>query len=680
MIESVMLDSTQNEIMSDDDINTFERVCGEDFLPWYLPRVYQAEYTGVSCQVISQSVLDNRRRLEEDTSNFQILAGNVAILFRVRSIVDLPQGTEFDVIVELAFERYVGAFQKLLSSETEYYKSPDAAPAGIVVDAEVEKTSNLPIMIILASALGGGILAIGVALSHLRHTAPKDGPRETPHNVHDVTDDSMMLLFDKGDRRQKRKEEKEDESVNPYLPPTPMGVGVPSEIGPDSWIEPTDDLSPASQEDNQRIETTIYVGGKRADPFNFDTSTPRNSKEAEPVGMALVPKTRAAQILQSLASMASDPSTGANATAFSSAQVPRLETVESLEPTDDDDTRRTLSSKESHPTKSSSDTRPTNHSDGSSTLHGLALVGDGSSMAPSDYDSDPTEKRSFFRKVIQRKPAPKKSHPKQPFSNPDAKPLEHRRLTLPLPSPPPREARDDSPSFPRTQRSDASKPTARASREDASSFPRRQRSDGNISKGNLKNSTPKTNNSSKTQTASSKASPSSNKTNRSRSASPYSSLYQPKPAVRPGMRPRPQLQAPGPSPRTGRSPANSYLKQSDSHESVSVDPRRAAGTPKDPKSKATPRQARYEDCTIRSPVESFVRKNETPKGTRFLQMSTDSAKHTGTVLEDLGRLEEEWDGQLDSKLSATATTPRRTNSEKFRKAPRQSIYREENMI
>jgi hypothetical protein len=492
-----------------------------------------------------------------------------------------------------------------------------------------------------------------------------------------------MLLFDRKDRRQKRREEKEDESVNPYLPPTPLGVGVPSEIGPDSWIEPTDELSPASQ-DNQMIETTIYIGGKRTDPFGYDTSTSRNLKEAEPVGKALVPKTRAAQILQSLASdsfsrQSSDPITGEKAMVFSSAQVPRLETVESLEPTDDDDTRRTLSSKESIPTKSSSDTRPSNRSDGSSTLHGLALVGDGSSMAPSDYDSDPSEKRSFFQKVMQRKPAPKKNSQKPAFSNRDAKPQEHRRLALPLPSLPPREARDDIKSVPTRQRSDMSKPLAQESREEASQFPPRQGSDGFSSKGSVKTSSPKTSDSSKTPNISTKAAVS-NKSKRSRPASPYSSLYQPKPALRPGMRARPQLQAPGPSPRTGRSPANSYLKQSDSHESVSVDPRRAADTAKDPKSKATPRHARYEDCTIRSPVESFVRKNETPKGTRFLQMNTDSAKHTGTVLEDLGRLEDEWDGQLDSKLSATATTPRRTNSEKFRKAPRQSIYGEENMI
>ena len=56
-------------------------------------------------------------------------------------------------------------------------------------------------------------------------------------------------------------------------------------------------------------------------------------------------------------------------------------------------------------------------------------------------------------------------------------------------------------------------------------------------------------------------------------------------------------------------------------------------------------------------------------------MGTDSAEHTGNVLEDLGRLEDEWGGQLESKLSATATTPRHTNSEKFRKPPRQHVNR-----
>lgn len=121
---------------------------------------------------------------------------------------------------------------------------------------------------------------------------------------------------------------------------------------------------------------------------------------------------------------------------------------------------------------------------------------------------------------------------------------------------------------------------------------------------------------------------------------------------------------------TGPSPFSpAMVRQSHSADSISVDPRRAAGTPTE-----SVTMRRYDECTHRSPVESFVRKSETPKGTRFLQMSMDSAQHTGSVLEDLGRLEDEWDGQLESKLSATATTPRHTNSEKFRKPPRQRIY------
>ena len=88
---------------------------------------------------------------------------------------------------------------------------------------------------------------------------------------------------------------------------------------------------------------------------------------------------------------------------------------------------------------------------------------------------------------------------------------------------------------------------------------------------------------------------------------------------------------------------------------VSVDPKRAAGTPN------TKSYSRYEECEARSPVGRFLRKNHTPKGSSFLQMNVKSAAHTGDVLDDLSELEDQLQGRLDSKTSATAETPKQAN-------------------
>ena len=737
-MESVTLQSTQNTIMDAETTAVFERICQFDFLAYFLPRMFPAVYSDISCKVISQTLLSNddndgSRRDLQDTSVVQLSTGNTAILFRVRSKMQVQEGitlneeTTFDVILERTFEKYGSSFQELLSQETAYFESteteerggdPATAGDGIITVGE-STTSNLPTVIILGSALGGAIMAIGFATYFLRRSLNEKGPASPPQ---DVTDDSVLLLFEPTDKKKPEKEE--GSSINPYLPPTPLGIGVPSEIGPDSWIEPDDELSAASP-DNQGVEASEYICHNG--PFGFDRNASdilqdiqksRSNPEAMPSSdQPLVPKSRAAQILASLASesfsrMSSGPSDG---------QVPvpisrsfPLETVESRE-SEDDDTKPTVSSKGSQPTKGSHNTGQTNgsQSDGSSTLHGLKLVGtasgyqsnEGSMSAqqPSDYDSDPSyEKRAFFRKVMKRKSAPSppttkgppitkrpstKGNMKYEFSNHPSR----RRLVLPksgISDAARKEGRDDNSSQPTS----ATAPTkiitnkAAAIRDDVSSIPTSGTIDSLLLSQTGSSTAPhmpvknvpslpidKTSSSSK---GSSKGSSSKSNLSYKRSGSPYSKH---------NMKPAPPTRRPhfreyssrriasglkeAPTADTGPTP------YSPSVESISVDPRRAAGTPTD-----TGTMRRYEDCTIRSPVESFVRKNETPKGTRFLQMSTDSAQHTGDVLEDLGRLEDEWDGQLESKLSATATTPRHTNSEKFRKAPRQHIYQEENMV
>jgi hypothetical protein len=89
---------------------------------------------------------------------------------------------------------------------------------------------------------------------------------------------------------------------------------------------------------------------------------------------------------------------------------------------------------------------------------------------------------------------------------------------------------------------------------------------------------------------------------------------------------------------------------------VSIDPMRAAGTPVG-KAKNT-----FKECKTGSPQGQFLQKNKTRYGGEFLQMNVTSAAHTGKVLDDLGKSEEEWRGQLNTTMSATAPTPRANNT------------------
>jgi hypothetical protein len=88
----------------------------------------------------------------------------------------------------------------------------------------------------------------------------------------------------------------------------------------------------------------------------------------------------------------------------------------------------------------------------------------------------------------------------------------------------------------------------------------------------------------------------------------------------------------------------------------------------------TPKQARLEDCEVKTPRGSFIQHNCTPDGTTFVQLNTDSAQDVGEVLSDLTEMEVKWEGNLDSKTTAVSKTPKTNNLQKFKKAPRNVIY------
>jgi hypothetical protein len=83
---------------------------------------------------------------------------------------------------------------------------------------------------------------------------------------------------------------------------------------------------------------------------------------------------------------------------------------------------------------------------------------------------------------------------------------------------------------------------------------------------------------------------------------------------------------------------------------------------------------KLEDCDINTPRNDNTISQATPRGTKFVQMDFESTKvkarkkyksSSNKILGDLENMEDEWEGQLDSKVDAVAETPRQNNLEKF---------------
>lgn len=120
--------------------------------------------------------------------------------------------------------------------------------------------------------------------------------------------------------------------------------------------------------------------------------------------------------------------------------------------------------------------------------------------------------------------------------------------------------------------------------------------------------------------------------------------------------------------------------------SASSTPQSILGAPLSPIAEDTP--AKLEDCDYNtSRVHSGFSSVNTPRGTEFVQLDFSVVKlgsghsiasptnSTNDLLADLEDMESEWEGQLDSKVTPVAATPRKNNLQKYKKgskAPKQA--------
>ena len=153
--------------------DTFEFVCENDFLPEYLPKVYEAQYSEIACVVLNQGIIEypTRRSLQDGGESNATITSTLGLNVQVSSRVALPSTTEFKDIVSTTFRRYRDAFQEDLSTMTPFFLAPSSIGDYSRHSEVAEKKgddSQLPISILIGAIGGGAALAMILAAFVLR--------------------------------------------------------------------------------------------------------------------------------------------------------------------------------------------------------------------------------------------------------------------------------------------------------------------------------------------------------------------------------------------------------------------------------------------------------------------------------------------------------------------------------
>lgn len=313
----------------------------------------------IACQVLSQSLI-NRRELQEEDAAVSFQTGSLAILMRVSSRVSLPEGVKFQDVVAETFLTYATDFQQQLSEVTDYFEPPTPrrsadVPGGLQAPIQNDESKELPLIAIISAAVGGAVLAALLALLLVR------GMQYEDESVSDdiLEDDSFVFVVSK--KELKTTSELSVSTMGPVLPPTPLGVDeIPGVIGPDSYLDLEEGLSPTSE--FQDVMTPLGISSPRDAGFY--------SKDSDPMGLRMsvadVERTVSMRSKRTSSnptrSLSSAPSVSTNM----SRPVSILKKTSTILP-------ELISDDSSN--ESDNDTRPTKDSDESSSLKGLVLVG-----------------------------------------------------------------------------------------------------------------------------------------------------------------------------------------------------------------------------------------------------------------------------------------------------------------
>lgn len=584
-VDALNLIVSQQEVMNATTIQIFEATCSE-FLPTFLPAVYQNDYQFVECQLLSQSLVNLNNRFFQPNAEGDANARTLAILVRVSARTNLPDSIKFNDLVGQVFGTFSRNLESQLAVASNYFiASSSLVPSNIeggtqgrsaAGDGNDDDTDDVPLIPIVAAAVGGAVLAVGVAaflLIRRDNDEEESLPthQEQPFQAADSNSMGSMLFDDDYDyEEQKTGTQMSESTTGPFLPPTPIGLdAIPSPHGfggtPRSDHDSTDpqldsavdQLLPTVNSKDRSLLSEVSRGSHMAvmgtEILLKQYKVPRNAKNAKSnphTSTRSSPRRGKRQ-----------DSGGSNNESISSKKA-----VDAPETIDQAEKAKFL-------------------------FVAPVVVTGGTSVSGTDRSLQAMKRQSLDEDDCEI----------------DALKLIGNHKDNP---------KEIAGSSNRSQKMDA--PDSR------------EASDGGEAQEFVVN------------------------------PSPRQTFF----GFGMGFR----------------------KKQNTKHQQmilpatsdVSIDPRRAAGTPRTSTTNKTSQHATIEECHARSPKGRFVRKNETPSGSKFLQMNLNSAEHTGSVLDDLGKSERQWKGHLNSVASCTADTPRVGNTQTANThRSRRSIYRDE---
>lgn len=287
---------TETGIMDDATIAIFERVCGKQFLPEYLPLVYGADYGTIDCKVLSQSKGAINRRLQKEVAAVAFSGDSLSVLMQVSSDVILPDEVEFEDLVQTTFMEHGAIFKNKLAVASPFFESvPDEEPsAGVTRSAPGSDGADKKLIFTLVGAVAGGIfVALALLLLARRYTEAKRAAEVDFNKQAELSfldeifsiDDDEELGYEPSLCAPNNEFSLGMTSPTPIIPPTPIGLSPIMTVGSRETgpMESSDAISPivtvGSGETGPLQSSAVIEAGRRAER---SSSTPRSVASASP--------------------------------------------------------------------------------------------------------------------------------------------------------------------------------------------------------------------------------------------------------------------------------------------------------------------------------------------------------------------------------------------------------------
>lgn len=227
---SLTLAPVQVFFLDEEAIKVFEDVCAKVFLPDFIPWIYSADYTDLTCEVLEQVHLGRqlrRRSQEVQTAELSYFINGVSVFYRVTSTVVLSEGLVFSDIVKQTFETFSGEFREDLEEASDFFLPQNSVEEPVPITDQEEGGSKTRNGAIIGGSLAvGAVLALTVAFLIARHRN-RDEEEELPHFI---DDDELM------DPDEESSPIGLKEAPSEIMPPTPMSLAPIDTNTPNSSV------------------------------------------------------------------------------------------------------------------------------------------------------------------------------------------------------------------------------------------------------------------------------------------------------------------------------------------------------------------------------------------------------------------------------------------------------------